>query len=680
MTHRCHIPTPGIFSELPDASFRSETLSIDPRTTKLVLLMTQNLANLQTLRIIHGHWNISIPLLEGILLRPRPNSAPLRRLWLENCTLEGFFRFTTDDIDASSLESIRFRRMPVHETGALLPPEYTLSRGDLERPVPNGRGGYDVTTVTQSFPSPQSLVRRAKIYDQLIYSNLPNAVALIGTEVRPSEEPPWTRVSTSPPKLVISQLLKSAADTLSSLNFDWILWRGRSSQSHGDMSSILKTLCSLRFPNLRAFQFRNAVTTFTKLPDDIFLLEPLDDSGPNLLHFMESHPNLTCLAWPMDKFFSHVSPAPSVRERVRSVIVNLGRTLVELRIDYEYSRQGEPLTDRSTTNFDIEERIRRRRFITEFARFMTKLNVLKMEGGIPRDEKREVVRALHACPLQKLILIGLSFPIGNSWGREGHLLREIDENVTRSDFTMLEDEQDIVFKSAAVLSPQDLPTSRTFEANFGENPRLPLVSVIASSFSSSITELKFCGFNGSIILRQPTEISDYLLYPLRHFHNLRNLVLSMWLLTFLDNAPRDSEIIKCWIDAREPLKMALVAADLELNTQSVGQTPNDASATNPIGKFYSPQAMAEQVNAQVSVHLSALALAKPSPFCVRASFCLGENTGDIFDLELYLKGGGVNEKAPKLRGTLAEVIKVYGPREESEQIRQREKLVSRKWF
>ena len=62
---------------------------------------------------------------------------------------------------------------------------------------------------------------------------------------------------------------------------------------------------------------------------------------------------------------------------------------------------------------------RRRRFIAEFAPHMTQLRSIKIEGAMPRDERREVLRALYACSLEKIVMIGMSSPIGNSWGHEG---------------------------------------------------------------------------------------------------------------------------------------------------------------------------------------------------------------------------------------------------------------------
>ena len=139
----------------------------------------------------------------------------------------------------------------------------------------------------------------------------------------------------------------------------------------------------MRFPHLVAFQLRNAVMPLTALPNDIFLLE--DD----FITFMEEHPKIKCLAWPLDKFYRHTKPSVELQTRCRSLIAHLARVLTDLRLDTYYIGSGEPKSDHGTTGEATQQRIRRRRFITEFAPHMRKIKQLKIEGGVPRDEKRE---------------------------------------------------------------------------------------------------------------------------------------------------------------------------------------------------------------------------------------------------------------------------------------------------
>lgn len=163
-------------------------------------------------------------------------------------------------------------------------------------------------------------------------------------------------------------MLRDTAATLTSLNLDWIL-NVPSSQSHGDASSAaiawadwyLGLFCC-RFPHLRALQLRNSVVADTLLPKDLYLLDRSRSmSGTNTklnkallgatskdsldlagLQFMEAHPNLQCLGWPMDRFLSPTPTDAQYAERVEAVVENLGRTLVDLRVDTLYNGSGEP--------------------------------------------------------------------------------------------------------------------------------------------------------------------------------------------------------------------------------------------------------------------------------------------------------------------------------------------------
>lgn len=119
----------------------------------------------------------------------------------------------------------------------------------------------------------------------------------------------------------------------------------------------------MRFPNLRAFQVRNAVLAETELPRGFYLLDNWDDGGlPTSLgdidemdnrrlldlgiDFMEAHPHLHCLAWPMDRFFqSNRNMTP----RVAAIVDNLARTLTDLRVDHTFSGRDEPQTDTPST-------------------------------------------------------------------------------------------------------------------------------------------------------------------------------------------------------------------------------------------------------------------------------------------------------------------------------------------
>jgi hypothetical protein len=65
LTHRCHLPLPAIFSELPLICFENATLSSDWRTVQLALLAVANMENMRVVRVLGGHYNLSSALLNG---------------------------------------------------------------------------------------------------------------------------------------------------------------------------------------------------------------------------------------------------------------------------------------------------------------------------------------------------------------------------------------------------------------------------------------------------------------------------------------------------------------------------------------------------------------------------------------------------------------------------------------
>lgn len=153
------------------------------------------------------------------------------------------------------------------------------------------------------------------------------------------------------------------------MNLDWVLirsWPRPESSLDLDEAQrqlLIMDLFNLRCPNLRAFQVRNAVVHETLLPAGVYLFDrvyPPGNSGApgalslphqtewKALEFMEAHPKLQCLAWPMDRFFS-TEPDPSAAVRVRNILDTLGRTLVDLRVDTQYSVVGEAKSEERET-------------------------------------------------------------------------------------------------------------------------------------------------------------------------------------------------------------------------------------------------------------------------------------------------------------------------------------------
>lgn len=690
LTHRCHLPTPNIFSELPHMYFDTDNLSQDRRLHVLLWLAIRNMVNVHTLRIIYGHYHITKILLGAFLDPNRPQRIRLRKLWLESCSLSVFE--THDDSFLSSeyltgLESIRIRRLRAESTATpersrMRFKEYRLSRGGSDRRMHNAAGGWLWSTVEYSnenlprgwlFPSTEELRAKAAEYDGHIWDKIPHIEHFV-------DENNFRSASQLVIPNPILMLLEKSASTLTSLNLDWIVWR--QAETHQDVPALqdLQRLSRLRFPHLRAFQLRNAVVHESKLPDDVYLLEDM------FLEFLEAHSKIQCLAWPLDRFYSHVKPSTDIQNRTRRVVAHLGNVLVDLRLDSYYSMNGETFTDESRDPYEQQERIRRRRFIAEFAPYLSKVEQLKLEGGIPRDEKRELVRALHFSPLKKIVLIGVTFPVGNTWGHRGDELKKLDPS-PGSDATAHLEGEDLDGILASYRNSAPLPPNFVFQPSYGWRAEAPFLQTLSLHHAETVEELKLCGYNGSPILSYATAITGPLLHPLCHFENLRQLVISFWLLTFFEDSYRDAEIIQSWLDTRSPASTALVvvtppaspATTPPVDPAMMPQFPTTVLRPQAFNRWavalktrFTPSALAYRIARDIGPHLSNTAKERPGGVRVRASFCLGireenKTANDIFDLDIRV---GRNDQ----------VLQFVGPREEAEMGRCWAKLGSRRWF
>ncbi|KAF1913938.1 hypothetical protein BDU57DRAFT_502937 [Ampelomyces quisqualis] len=689
ITHRCHLPTPNIFDELPRIHCHSDTLSQDARLHVLARLAIANLVNVHTLRIVYGHMRLASALVAGFLDAKRPQRVPLRKLWLEtSCLSAGAMQSLRN---STALESLRIRRL--HVASLLSAPrnfdflEFRPSRGGMYYQMHNGAGNWAPTTVQFSGEGMSDQFRRftdaelmdqAKAFDNAVWKQHPEVEKFLTMNSRPDvHETAWLPTANFHP---MRWLLEGSAATLTSLNLDWVLWRRNESANHDASRSTLTMLAALRLPHLRAFQLRNAVLEPTRLPTDVFLFED------TFLEFMEYHHKLQCLAWPLDKIFSHIKPSVDVRNRVGKLIAHLANVLTELRLDAQYAGHGEPISDFGLSTDDTYERARRRRFIAEFAPHMRRIEHIKLEGGLPRDEKREILRALHYCPLKKVVMIGVSYPVGNTWGEQGTYLRALDPSSSWDDVQNLK-EEDAQGIFDAYRRGFHMPDSFEFEPEYGWPPQAPLLQTIALHHASTVEELKICGYNGCPILSQSTPITDPLLNGLRQFDNLKQLVMSFWLLTCYEGQYRDTEIIKYWMDSRSPASTALVVVtpprspdqDLPVGPghfpvfQERMAPPQDFNRWAVVLKTsFSPSALAYRVARDIGPYLSPVAKSRPGGVRMRASFCLGVRdelrpASDIFDLDMRI-------------GRENQVLEFTGPREESEKVRFWQKLESRRWF
>lgn len=510
------------------------------------------------------------------------------------------------------------------------------------------------------------------------------------------------------------------AVNLTSLTLDWILFGAIETWGHATL--VTNQLAQLHFPKLRAFQFRNTISSYTELDPGIFLFGPpvhhpgLDQvylKRLGMIDFIERHHSkLLCLAWPMHRFFSpDLSPEDHVR--VRDIVAHMGQTLVDLRVDAHLSIQGETMTD---DDFSENGRIvckRRREFIERFAAEMRVLKSIKLEGGIPRDEKREVARALHRCPLEKLVFIGASFPLMNTWGQNGDFLHQVDPGHPDG-IMMLEAEDEDSIRAAANMAPRffnqnhDSLQDFVWQPQYGDFSRAgkdiltyPVLHEIALHHRRTIKELKFCGYSGAPILQGPSAITHPGLHQLRYFDNLEELVMSFWLLTTFDGDSRDLDIIKYWVECRKDFKPEERLIDLndsdssdsepELSTEEIleqlqqqhqaepmvtdgqGTAPmmpgyggGDDGVSKFVQDYYNPKMLGTYVAAIMRHHLSRVALNKPGGVRIRASFCLGDEVQDIFDFDIKMEGDGYIANCP---------------REDSwDGGRAAEKMAARRWF
>lgn len=692
VTHRCHLNPPNIFNELPRTYTDAPYLSKDARLHTLLAMAIHNLVSVHTLRIVYGHWRLTNSLLAGFLRKGRTFRIPLRKLWLESCcpTVDPSQFLLSSE--TTGLESIRLRRLANDSLDAIRARgmsflDYRLSRGGQYYQVHNGAGNWVETTVSVSeedlpegWPrfSAQALEQTAAAYDEKIWTGLPEIKDYIDAiqMVPPDFTSPTS--STEP----LHWILERSASTITSLNLDWILWRRNENDPYDRSKGFLHILGRLKFPCLKAFQVRNSVLPHTRLPDEVYLLE-------DFLMFLETHPKLQCLGWPLDRFYSHYKPTLAKQTRQQKIVVHLATMLVDLRVDTEYGGHGEPLTDESRNVDYIQKRVRRRRFITDFASHMRRVEQIKIEGGVPRDEKRELLRALHWCPLKKIVMIGVSFPVGNTWGSQGHLLKQLDPG-TLGDYDLQEEDFEGIL--AAYRQGFQMPDQFTFEATFGWPAQAPLLQTIALHHASTVEELKICGYNGCPILSCQTPITMPLLSSLREYHNLKTLVISFWLLTWFEDNYRDTEIIQSWLDTRSPTSTALAIVTPPTspsrehpvdpaqfpsfnNPRVVQRTQNFNRWAVELKTRFSPSALAYRVAQDIGPFLSQSAKERADGVRVRASFCLGlrepnRSANDIFDLDIRIGAkGGVDQ-----------VLEFIGPREEGEKGRWWTKLENRRWF
>ena len=299
------------------------------------------------------------------------------------------------------------------------------------------------------------------------------------------------------------RILSSATATLTSLCFDWVI----TNKFHGYPEAWTKTLIqlfSLRFPRLRTFQLRNATREMTQLPGGIFLLsrctygnlhklkQKKSNAGMMCLEFMEAHPRLRCLAWPISQFFSNEPMSAELDRRVQAVVKKLGENLVELRVDeitgVDEGREEFSHADNLVGNV---KRNQRRRFVEQFAPQMRELECFTMKGDIPRDERRELMRALHQCSLKKISVVGISWPPGNTWGPGSRDTR--DPQAQLLGMSLAGEHHPSTYALGAMQELKPVGSDFSFEPSYGWHESPPLLRTLATFHASTVTELNFSG-------------------------------------------------------------------------------------------------------------------------------------------------------------------------------------------
>lgn len=305
----------------------------------------------------------------------------------------------------------------------------------------------------------------------------------------------------------------------------------------------------------------------------------------------------------------------------------------------------------------------RRLFISEFAARMEKIEYLKIEGSVPRDERRETARALRQCPLRKIVLIGANFPLGNTWGIRGEDIPPraiVDDSREAHEQGSLEDEDIQAITQFGAVAPTAPPYHETFLAEYGWQPSPPLIHTLAAYHANTVTELKICGFQGAPLLWDTTPVTTPIFSPLRHFHKLESFSLSILFPTIFQDDYRDYQILEYWFNTQSPAATALV----------VPHNADNSPWPTALREYYEPESIARRLKNLIAPFLSESVKVRKGGVHVRANFCIGEEA-DILDFDLVIG------KAPNGEDV---VLSWVGPRDEHDTERKTQRLERRRWF
>ncbi|KAA6408259.1 MAG: hypothetical protein FRX48_08001 [Lasallia pustulata] len=537
---------------------------------------------------------------------------------------------------------------------------YTLTRRDI-RPALTHLYSVPTTLATSIDPASTDFTD-AKYWDNNIYEAFPEITDVLARwtwDTYPVANflPRQHCVDPSEPERIIGRLLLGCADTLTSVTFDWVVGLGLDYKKFGNIFSCL--------PNLRVIQFRNC------LSGGRGGLRPSTESclfSDPWLTALARATKIRCLAWQADAFLPCDYSSTVLPEIVCQTVLRLGHTLQSLRVDSYLLSFGEPVTESSNGWFTAAAR-QRRLFLEQVAPEMRALEVIKIEGSIPYDERYELMRALKHCPLKKVVIIGVCYPGSGGTDFDDDDIRLPSVQIDQWDFrnplfmpTFDQNTHGIDFASEHEWAEAcTLAATTKFTPCYGTLTGLkPVIDSIALHHASTVTELKLCGFRNAPILHSPHPKTPQLFRSLKRLHQLRYIITSVRMSTVYDGASWGEEICSYWLLMQSPSSMALAVAN------SFSDTDERAKI---LPERFAPSILAEKVADLMSPYLSQQALARAPGVTVRALFLISkaETDVEIWELEVVVGTGG-------------RVVGFRGPRGERDAEKFREKMEKRAWF
>ena len=638
LTHQCHTMLPD-WQDIPDMSFCETYLSRDRRTLCLLQRAICNMTCVQTLRVIVGHQNIVEGLLYGFFHPSRAFRFPVRRLWIESSSLNNTtWQWHSLDV-FHGLETLRIRRLPLlYARGGSTPFFHRFE----------GTGGLDTSL------EPINQIEKIKTTESHIYSSLrdtyPPALLQECSEVSClycGRLP----VKSEKGRNVLYSIIKAEESTLTSITFDWLL--------NGEAIVTALVENNPFFPRLKALQVRNAVEAPATLGGPIHRLEQCLLFGSVWLGFLQRHPNIECLAWPLEWF---IQEPRAITADVRNALSHLGNKLKELRVD----AQVLPYVDNTSAvmRHSSPQALRRQeQFVDLIAPHLRSLEVFKIEGTVPTEVRYQLLQTVRQCPLQKLVIIGLHWPVTNIW---------VDSDYDHEAFWKLEITEPILWadpiasttsntESSQMIKGQEPASQSSLTPSFTQ-PVPPVLEMLAQFQASTIAELKFCGFQGAISLLYPSPRTHYELSFLRHFHNLRYLTTAVWIPTYHEARDCSEDIYTLWNET-------LVNQEATSQGEEEDGEDLDHKFRPLVVENYHQDAIAQKVAKLIGPHLSTQACRRPGGVGVKVLLLLpsGRRGSEIYEVEVQL-------------GIDCRILRVTGVRGENHAVKLKEKLLARRWF